>query len=227
MLTDSVIQRFSEIYPFHQQTDAKLLKQLVQISSYRQLEAGLTVCHDGASCDMLAFILKVRVRVFKTSESGREITLYHLSPGQSCILTASCILTDSRFPAQAQCDTQVDAVLIPAKQVKDWSAEWPTWRQYIFSLYADRLADIISTLVEVTFGRVDERLANKLLTLAGSADQVSTTHQQLACELGTSREVVSRLLKEFETAGLLRLQRGSIRLLNKPALAKGILLNQT
>ena len=225
VLTDSVLRRFAASYPFQQEGDAKLLEQLAGISSYRQLDAGSTVCYDGASCEMLAFILQGRVRVFKTAESGREITLYRLDPGQSCILTTSCIMADARFPAHARCETTVEAVLTPAKQVRQWITESPSWRQYIFSLYADRLADIISTLVEVTFGRVDQRLASKLLLLAGSLDQISTTHQQLASELGTSREVVSRLLKEFETENLLSLQRGSIQLCDKDRLSARYHLN--
>ncbi len=187
------------------------------------LEPGAFICMDGGVCEHLALVTGGQARVYKASDEGREITLYRIEPGESCILTASCILSDRRFPAFAVADTAVTARLVPAATVRRWMDAEPAWRRYVFDLLAGRLGAVIAMLEEVAFRRLDTRLARLLLDTA-DADAapavVRTTHERLAADLGSAREVVSRLLKDFEHDGLVELARGRIRLLDPGGLRR-------
>ena len=185
-----------------------------------RLTPGQFVCMEGDACGHLALVLEGTARVYKTSDSGREITLYRVGPGESCILTTSCILSDRPFPAFAAAETEVAARLVPAPVVRNWMEAHPAWRTYVFDLLAGRLGAVIATLEEVAFRQLDARLAQRLLhTVQDTGDAtIRTTHQRLAADLGSARAVVSRLLKDFEHDGWIRLQRGAITVLD----AKGL-----
>ena len=185
------------------------------------LPSGQYICMEGGTCHTLSIVLEGSVRVYKMGESGREITLYRLHPVESCILTASCILNDRLFPAFARTETAVRALSIPQPLFKQWVDEYPEWRSYVFSQVYARLQDVISLVEEVTFRKLDSRLVAYLVDrISGSDSVIVTTHEAIARDLGSSREVISRLLKEFEHAGFLALDRGEIRVLNLSAMAR-------
>ncbi|HEB95918.1 MAG TPA: Crp/Fnr family transcriptional regulator [Sedimenticola thiotaurini] len=213
-------QRLEERFPFLGRADPAFRRQLLQHASLVRLEQGQYICHEGHACPHLALVIEGTARVFKLGDSGREITLYRVEPGQSCILTASCILSRQPFPALASCDTDLTAAVVSATLVKRWLAESEDWRDYIFGLIAGRLASIISVVEEVAFRRMDRRIADYLIHRAGQGETLlHATHQQIASDLGTSREVVSRILKDFDSSGLLRVRRGTIQLLDRGGLA--------
>jgi CRP/FNR family transcriptional regulator len=158
-------------------------------------------------------------RVFKIGENGREITLYRFSDGESCILTASCILGNHTFPAIAQIECEAEALLIPAPVYYEWMNRHAFWRDYTFALLSNRLAAVMSILDEVAFRRMDARVAELLLRRAASAgDVIRITHQEIAAELGTSREVVSRILEDLHARGALIAGRGLITLADRQKL---------
>jgi len=177
------------------------------------LEGGQHICYEGDSCSHLALVTAGMARVFKLAESGREITLYRVEPGECCILTASCMLSGRTFPANASVEADLDAVLIPEARVLQWMSAYESWRRFLWNLLAERLGDVISLVEEVAFRRMDERLGEYLAAHAQQHGRVLVaTHHQIAADLGTSREVISRMLKDFELHGLLRLSRGRIEL---------------
>ncbi|GAB4348132.1 MAG: Crp/Fnr family transcriptional regulator [Gammaproteobacteria bacterium] len=185
-----------------------------------KLPPGQFICLEGQSCSQLALVVKGSVRVYKSGETGREITLYRVSPGGSCILTASCILNQRAFPAFAVAETEVEGYVIPAAVFQSWVEQHPPWRNYVFQLLSDRLESVIEVLEEVAFRRMDSRLAAHLLekhAVTGSPE-LRETHEMIAADLGSSREVISRLLKDFEREGLVRLGRGQILILDTEAL---------
>ena len=199
--------------------DASLMRALTGAAHSVDLECGQNICHEGDLCSHLALVTQGSARVFKLAESGREITLYRVEPGECCILTASCMLSGRTFPASATVETDLNAILIPGSQVIRWMSEFETWRRFLWDLLAGRLGDVISLVEEVAFRRMDQRLGEYLASYALNQGPVlQTTHQQIAAELGTSREVVSRMLKDFEQRRLLRLSRGRIELGNPEAL---------
>ncbi len=204
--------------PFMQQAGPAARAEFLKQAVVQDVPAGATICWEGDTCAHLAIVLSGLVRVYKIGESGREITLYRIQENDSCILTASCILSQISFPAIAVVEEPVRAVLIPAPTVREWAERYVVWRDYIFGLMSRRLANVIATVEEVAFRRVDVRLAEFLLKMTGTESTIRVTHQELAFELGTAREVVSRILKDFEREGIISLSRGAVSLDNRAAL---------
>ncbi len=182
------------------------------------LPAGITVFRAGDVCENYMLVLEGSVRVQKLAENGREITLYRLEGGDSCVLTTSCLLARERYPAEGVTETEVTAAVLPVAGFFKALDQSPGFRQFVFTAYGQRLSDLIVLVEEVAFGRIDQRLCARLLELANAEGLVEATHQELAAELGTAREVVSRQLKDFERQGLLQLSRGRIHILAPDAL---------
>ena len=150
---------------------------------------------------------------------GREITLYRIEKGESCVLSATCILNGGGFPAIAEAEGATDVVLLPAQLLTRLVEDNAEWRQFMFGLYAKRLEDVLTLVDEVAFHHMDARLAAHLVRQAGERQKVVTaTHGEIASELGTSREVVTRILSDFEAGGLIETSRGRIRILRADAL---------
>jgi len=183
------------------------------------LPAGVTVFHEGDVCQNYLLILAGSVRVQKLSESGKEIVLYRVEAGQSCVLTTACLLSSGAYHAEAITETAVEAVAIPLSAFQQALAV-PAFREFVFATYGERITSLVMLIDAIAFGRMDARLARLLLTMVDADDVVHATHQVLARELGTAREVVSRLLKEFEHHGWLVLQRGCIHLRQRQVLAE-------
>ncbi|MDQ5768688.1 Crp/Fnr family transcriptional regulator [Thiothrix subterranea] len=210
----------TDTFPFLATLNEAAIAQFRQRIGVASIPAGQHVCREGDICPQLAVVLSGSVRVYKVGETGREITLYRIGQQDSCILTASCILSQTRFPALAVVEQDVQVALIPAANLREWVAQHEVWRTYVFNLLSRRLAEVITTLDEVAFRRVDVRLAECLLTLTQQQAQATITHQQLASELGSAREVVSRILKDFEREGLIALTRGIITVQDRAGLQK-------
>ncbi len=213
-MRDSLLQRFQACYP-ELAGEPMLLQDLDRQGRAVTLEPGQHICLEGNGCSHLAFPLEGVARIYKTGETGREITLYRIEPGECCILTLSCILTQAPFPAFAVAEQPLHGVVVPAAVIRRWNETLAGWRHYSWNLVASRLGDILSLVEEITFRRMDQRLEHHLANPERfpPGQQVKVTHQQIATELGTSREVVSRLLKDLEQKGRVELGRGWLRVL--------------
>jgi CRP/FNR family transcriptional regulator len=166
-----------------------------------------------------------RIRVQVSGEAGREIVLYRVEAGQSCVLTTSCLLSTEAYPAEGIAETEVQAIAIPQPAFQQALAESDAFRQYVFTNLGGRLAAVIARMEEIAFDPIPRRLARCLLGLAPLGGMLTLTHQELAQELGTAREVVSRHLKRLERDGLVHLGRGTLEIRNTSglqALAKGL-----
>lgn len=168
--------------------------------------------------DSLLLLVDGVIRVAQTSESGREIVLYRVEAGQSCVLTTACMLAEEAYNAEGIAETDIVAVALPRPAFDRLAAEEPAFRRFVFAAYSRRLIDLMRVVDEVAFGRIDVRLAARLLALAGEGDDVTTTHQQLAAELGTAREVISRVLQDFQKRGFVAQTRGHVALTDRPRL---------
>jgi CRP/FNR family transcriptional regulator, anaerobic regulatory protein len=165
----------------------------------------------GAPCEAYLVVLSGVVKVQLTADTGREIILYRVGQGESCILTVSCLLADKQYAAEGVCETPVTVLAIPAARFGALLGESAAFRDFVLKNYAERIADLILIMEETVFHAMPKRLAGCLLDHACDGRVVST-HQALAADLGTAREVVSRQLKEFERRGLVLLSRGVIEL---------------
>ena len=207
-------------YPVIQEAGKEFQEQFKQYAVLKNIPAGEFIFLEKDNCTFFALLLSGRVRVFKEGESGREVTLYRFEKGESCILTVSCILSDSLYPALAVAEEDSEAFLIPANVFREWVSRFDPWRKYVFEILAKRLSSVIMVVEEVAFRRVDSRIAELLINEADKEQTVHLTHQQIAAEIGTSREVVSRILKDLELEKLISSGRGSISILKPEELKK-------
>ncbi|MES9943570.1 MAG: Crp/Fnr family transcriptional regulator [gamma proteobacterium symbiont of Ctena orbiculata] len=220
MITDpTTIAELTKQFHFLRCAEADFVQQFFNATKIIHLAADQPICQQGMQCSHLALVIEGSARVYKIGENGREITLYRIGPGESCILTASCIMSQKPFPAFAVSEQPIQALMVSTADVVRWSNHEPAWRDYLFRLISDRLSDVISVVEEVAFRRVDRRLAGYLLQhTTDDSDRIQVTHQSIASDLGTSREVVSRILKDFEQQGFISITRGAITLEDRHAL---------
>jgi len=180
------------------------------------IPAGETIYHVGDICENYLLVLDGSVRVQMFSENGHEIVLYRVESGQSCIMTTSCLLARENYQAEAVTESPVKAVIIPATTFEQALASLDGFRRFVFTTYARRVADLLSLIKAVAFERMDVRLARFLLQQTDKQAELHMTHQDIANELGTAREVISRLLKEFERRGIIETHRGYLSITSRP-----------
>jgi CRP/FNR family transcriptional regulator len=198
--------------------DSADLEQLQAAIQFKQLKKGDIAYQPGWSCDAFLMCLQGQTRIFKRSESGREILLYRVEAGQTCVLTTSCLLAGTPFPAESIAEQDTSLAALPVSVFRHLMEESVSFRHFVFNNYGDLLANLIVLVDEVAFSSIDIRLARALLKVADSDGIVHKTHQQLAQDLGSVREVISRHLREWERETLIKVTRGKIRILNRAAL---------
>ena len=218
MITQDQFQRISLVLPVLQHANPPLIREFQQAALLTKIPKGRDVFLEGSPVDSIALLISGVVRVYKIGETGREITLYRFGNGQSCILTANAILSQKTFPAIATVEKDAEAVMIPAGTFRDWVVRYDPWREFVFDLLSRRLSTVIEIVEEVAFRRMDARVVSFLLSRAGMQNPVQITHQEIASELGSSREVISRLLEDFSERGLIRMGRGEIEVLDPKGL---------
>ena len=177
-----------------------------------------TLFRQGDLCKHYLLVLDGVIKVFSRAENGREIVLYRLSAGDSCVLTTSCLFGHVNYSAEGIAETEVTALTIPGKLFNEAVQNSEIFRQHVFKSFSANLSSLIGLVEGVAFGRLDMRLARYLLEQCDAELTIKITHQDLATELGTAREVISRKLKDLEMQGLLETSRGYIRITNKEAL---------
>jgi CRP/FNR family transcriptional regulator, anaerobic regulatory protein len=218
MIDKDQFKKISHSLSILQNADPQLVRDFQQSAYIAKIPAGHDVFLAGDRVEAIALLISGVVRVYKIGESGREITLYRFGNGQSCILTANAILSQEIFPAVATVEEDAEAVMIPAETFRAWVGKYDLWREFVFDLLSQRLSKVMSIVDEVVFRRMDARLATLLLTRSQIQNPLRITHQEIASELGSSREVISRLVEDLSARGFLRVSRGEIEILDADAL---------
>jgi CRP/FNR family transcriptional regulator len=214
MLTPTDFDRLAQALPFLRRAETELVREFKQTAFSLRIPAGKDVFVEGDEANAIALLLSGVVRVYKIGETGREITLYRFGLGESCILTANAILSQKSFPAIATVEQEAEAVMIPAETFREWVRRYEAWREFVFDLFSQRLVSVMAIVDEVAFRRMDARVADLLLRRAAAGLVLRLTHQELAAELGSSREVISRILEDFAERGLVRTGRGTVEILS-------------
>jgi CRP/FNR family transcriptional regulator len=217
MLNSDTRLRLLQHYPMLAELPASKLDELLSQAMVMSLPAGTTVFDENQACQGFPLILSGSLRVIKASANGRELQLYRVIPGESCILTSSCLLGHTRYQARGICENDVEMVLLPASAFHVLLETQSSFRTYVFHLFSDRLTDLMQLVSAVAFQKLDQRLAALLIS---KESPIHATHQALADELGSAREMVSRLLKGFADQGWLLLGREHIEIVDKAALSK-------
>lgn len=207
-----------ESFPGLTRLPPKSLELLAKNAKVVTMPAGSQIFGPGHAPDSYLLMLEGSVRVQQVSDGGREIVLYRVAAGESCALTTACLMAYEDYLAEAVAETDIRAVAIPRGAFDDLIAQSAEFRRFVFTAFSQRVTNLFHVIEDIAFARMDIRLAEKLLALSGGSDHLAVTQQQLAAELGTAREVISRLLTEFHRRGWVSSTRGSIALDNRPAL---------
>jgi CRP/FNR family transcriptional regulator len=207
----------AQIFPALAQIPETLAREVEHQILPIRATAGTTVFDAGAACQALPLVLTGSIRVSKRAENGREIRLYGVNPGELCIVTVSCLLGATAYPATGVAESDVSALALPRTLFMRLIAEHPPFRDAVFNLFAARLTGLMELVEEVAFRKLDQRLAG---WLAARGPTILASHQDIAQELGSVREIVSRLLKQFEDQNLVRLRRERIEVLDPLGLKK-------
>jgi CRP/FNR family transcriptional regulator len=205
---------FLQSFPVFKGAPPRVVQDLLDASRSASIPAGSQIYREGDACSAIAFVLSGNIRVYKVGQTGREITLYEIGPGETCILNASCILSGQTYPAYAVAIDDVNVVLVPSAVFRRMVSEDESLRSFVFTLLSQRLSGVMELVEEVAFRRMDARLMDYLIEKSENG-RLEMTHQRIANDLGTSREVVSRLLKDIERQGQIGLSRNAITLLKQ------------
>lgn len=192
--------------------------RLLDVARVRSYPKGRKLFSPQNVPDSLLFLYEGTIRVSQTSENGREIVLYRLEAGEICVLTTACMLAEESYNAEGVAETDFTGVTLPKSAFNTLVAEEPAFRDFVFAAYSRRLIDLLRVVDDVAFGRIDVRLAARLLKLAGANKEIRATHAQIASELGTAREVISRVLNDFQKRGYIVQSRGRIAITDMAAL---------
>ena len=217
MNTLELKSRLLQLFPVFLQLPDAAVRTISSTAAPRQAPAGTILFEAASPCTGFPMLLEGSVRVVKTAPNGREVQLYRVTPGESCLLSSSCLLGGSAYSATGIAETAVILLALPPALFHRLLAEHKPFRDYVFGLFSERMADLMALVEAVTFHKLDQRLAALLL---GKGELVRATHQGLADELGSVREMVSRLLSNFQDRGWVALGREQIRITDAAALRR-------
>lgn len=204
-----------EHYPVLRDLTSGTLDALMATAARMSVPAGAMMFDENQACMGFALLLSGSARVVKAAPNGRELHLYDVLPGEACILTSSCLLGKSTYQARCTVLQPAELVVLPPDTFRLLFSASEAFREHVFSRYSERISDLLQLVAAVAFQKLDQRLA---AWLAGRASPIRITHQALADDLGSLREIISRLLKNFADQGWVRLGREQIDVLDAAAL---------
>jgi len=196
-------------------TSPELVEKLQEHSIEKHFKAGTTILNESAHIGSIPIVVKGSMKVLRTEEDGREILLYYIKTGESCIMSFLGGLHNETSKVKAEVEEDAEILFLPIDKVSLFIKEYPQWLDYIFRLYHKRFEELLEILNAIAFKKVDERLLNLLNKKSEllKSETILITHEQLANELGTARVVVSRLLKQLEEEKRVKLGRNKIILM--------------
>ena len=207
MLDNDTLSRLLQQYPMLRELPAAELEKPLAAANMMHIPAGTVIFDENQPCQGFPLLLSGSIRVIKAAPSGRELQLYRVVSGESCILTSSCLLGHTRYQARGIAEQALEIVMLPASAFHTLLGNCEAFRSYVFHLFSDRITDLMQLVSAVAFQKLDQRLAKLLIN---KTSPIRTTHQMLADELGSAREIVSRLLKGFAEQGWVKLGREQI-----------------
>jgi len=215
MINQTQASQLLKLFPVLESLSEDSRRTLYETGQILDLPQGQMLLQPNQQCQYIPLVLSGQLRVFKLSANGREMTLFRTGPGETCLMSIACRIRDEDFPAQAQVEEAATLFMLPQNIYNSILDRLPAWKDYLIITLYDHLTETMETLEAVAFDRTDRRLAAWLLEHSnGGKDRISTTHEAIAIELGTVREVISRLLGEFKSHSAVTLGRGRIEILS-------------
>ena len=211
--------RIAATFPTLAGASRATLEHIAEVGIFRRVPAGTVMFSEHSPCAGFPLVLSGSVRVLQRYPNGRELQLYRVKPGESCLLSGSCLLAHTEYAASGIAETAVELLVVPPAEFNALVATDETFRSHVFTLFSERLAGLMQVVEAIAYQKLDQRLAALLVNRDAESGEIRATHQALADELGSVREIVSRLLRSFEDRGWVDLGRERIRVVDRAALA--------
>ncbi|WP_304015433.1 Crp/Fnr family transcriptional regulator [Nonlabens dokdonensis] len=196
--------------------EGALINEILQVGTYKEVPAGFTLMEIGSYVKGMPLLISGAIKVLRDDKNGDELLLYYLEKGETCSMTMTCCMGQTKSEIRAIAETDTKLIMIPIQKMELWTSKYKSWRNFVFESYHIRLNEMIHTIDSIAFNNLDERLLDYLRekTRINKTNTIHNTHQDIAYELHSSRVVISRLLKKLENKGYIELHRNSIEILN-------------
>lgn len=210
MILNKLIENFSTTF------ERPLLEEIAESGRIFEIAEGQKIIEIGEYIKGMPLLLSGAIKILREDDEGDELLLYYLERGDTCSMTMACCLGDTKSEIRAIAETDVELVMVPVRKMEEWTAKYKSWRNFVFDSYHNRLNELLTTVDSIAFKKMDERLVKFLREKAriAKSDVITSTHQEIAYDLHSSRVVISRLLKKLEHLGKIRLHRNQIELLD-------------
>lgn len=208
-----MIQELNEYYG--SQFELPLIEEINNVATFVEMPAGQDVMRPGQYIKSMPLLLSGSIKVMRPDDNGDELLLYHLERGNTCAMTMTCCMGNTKSEIHAVTETPVKLLMIPVSKMEEWSSKYKTWRNFVFASYHERMMELLESVDNIAFHNMDERLENYLRDKIKilNSKHIYTTHKEIAADLHTSRVVISRLLKKMENLGKIELHRSFIEVL--------------
>jgi CRP/FNR family transcriptional regulator len=209
-MIESLNQFYSGIF------EKELIEEIARVGTLKSVKEGEKIIEIGEYVKMMPLLLEGAIKILREDKEGDELLLYFLSRGDTCAMTLSCCLGQTKSEIRAIAEMDTTLIMIPVQKMEDWTAKYKSWRNFIFQSYHSRLTEMLDAIDTIAFLNMDERLMRYLQEKVkiNKVDLLQVTHQEIAYDLHTSRVVISRLLKKLEREGKIKLQRNNINVIN-------------
>lgn len=197
---------------FHFPFEEELVKEIEKEGKLKSFEAGEVIIQAGQLIQYIPLLLEGTIRIYRIDEEGDELLMYYLGEGETCAMTLNCCMGQKRSEVEAEAESKSTVLFIPVAKMEQWNQKYPSWRNFILESYQERMLELITTIDKIAFKKLDERLVDYLdkESSLGENGEVLKTHKEIARDLNSSRVVISRLLKQLEKQGDLKLERNKI-----------------
>lgn len=194
----------------------ELINEILQVGTYKEVAAGEKLMEIGSYVKGMPLLVSGAIKVLREDKNGDELLLYYLEKGDTCSMTMTCCLGQTKSEIRAIAETDTKLIMVPIEKMEIWTAKYKSWRSFVFDSYHNRLNEMFRTLDSIAFDKMDERLLNYLKEKVriNNENVIHNTHQEIAYELHSSRVVISRLLKKLENNGRIQLYRNYIEVIN-------------
>ncbi|SCY23684.1 CRP/FNR family transcriptional regulator, anaerobic regulatory protein [Nonlabens sp. Hel1_33_55] len=195
--------------------EPELLAEINDVATFKEVDAGIDLIRPGQFIKSMPLLLSGSIKIMRADEDGNELLLYHLEKGDTCAMTLTCCMGNTKSEIHAVTETAAKLIMIPIGKMEEWSSKYKSWRNFVFNSYHTRMMEMLESIDNIAFNRMDERLENYLndkIEILNSK-HIYITHKEISQDLHTSRVVISRLLKRMENDHKIKLHRSFIEVL--------------
>ncbi len=206
----AIKDKIRDYFPVIKEKD--LIDEIENVGSIQRVKPGTTIMDIGSYIKVMPLVTEGAIKVLREDKDGHELLLYFLYPGQSCAMTVQCCMANAPSQVRAIAEEETEFIAIPVDVMDEWMRKYTTWKNFVLTTYSERFEELLHTIDSVVFNQLDERLLEYLKQKASITGKrmIQTTHRDIAFDLHSSREVISRLLKQFEKHGIVKLGRNKI-----------------